>query len=332
VADPLEALNYFSRRFPSAWRLAEQFRQERNEGYRSWANWCYMPFNGWCWIVQNTEINNDDETEASHTAILAALGAWRYTQGIYRFHPEILSALLDTEIGGVLPAEVLFRLPEWCVFVDIPDTTVQGLAIDGFFAFLDDNNGKARLILVITKDRHFLPPLPIHLGNWTVAEALAQVVDLSKVKAIHGIEMSDEDTLEHGAKVCYPLLSLLLYICADEPEIEGREPGIYPSYPKSKKTKKGYKLFPPPAPRVWKLGYSTGEKLRQAKEAAERIEKERADKPLTRRAHVRRAHWHGYWTGSRKPKPDTPPEKQQRRFSYRWLHPMLVSGSEEESD
>jgi hypothetical protein len=36
------------------------------------------------------------------------------------------------------------------------------------------------------------------------------------------------------------------------------------------------------------------------------------------RTHIRRAHWHGYWTGS----------SEQKRFKYNWLSPIVVRGRE----
>jgi hypothetical protein len=37
------------------------------------------------------------------------------------------------------------------------------------------------------------------------------------------------------------------------------------------------------------------------------------------RSHIRRAHWHGYWTGPKK-------EPEKRKFKLLWLHPILVGG------
>ena len=38
------------------------------------------------------------------------------------------------------------------------------------------------------------------------------------------------------------------------------------------------------------------------------------------RAHVRRAHWHGFWTGPRDPE-----RAEERRFDLRWLPPIPVA-------
>ena len=51
-----------------------------------------------------------------------ALAAWRVTQGIYRFDPTTFDALWETPVTGDIPTEVLFHLPEWCVYIPTPET------------------------------------------------------------------------------------------------------------------------------------------------------------------------------------------------------------------
>jgi hypothetical protein len=64
--------------------------------------------------------------------------------------------------------------------------------------------------------------------------------------------------------------------------------------------------------RIWNVGDKIGEVIRQQRESI-------GDRKHTRR-HLRRAHWHGYWTGAR--------GSEDREFSYKWLSPMVVGVSE----
>ena len=73
------------------------------------------------------------------STFLAALAAWRSTQGIYRFDPSTFDALWNTPVTGEIPTEVLYCLPEWCVFIPTPGKTWQGSRLNGFFAHLDHN-------------------------------------------------------------------------------------------------------------------------------------------------------------------------------------------------
>ena len=55
--------------------------------------------------------------------LLAAIGTWRYSQGIYRFDDSVYEALRDTVPSGDMPVDVLYRLPEWCVYIETPVLT-----------------------------------------------------------------------------------------------------------------------------------------------------------------------------------------------------------------
>ena len=54
---------------------------------------------------------------------LVTLAAWRrwdmeIQPGIYQFDFDFMSALSDTLITGDMPSEVLYRLPEWCIYIE----------------------------------------------------------------------------------------------------------------------------------------------------------------------------------------------------------------------
>ena len=114
-----------------------------------------------------------------------------------------------------------------------------------------------------------------------------------------------------------PLLSLLLYLCSEEPEVDDkRRPGTSPSKAKATRTRHGWKMFPADTSRVWRVGYQVSERLRKGSEEAERREREEG---RTVRPHLRRAHWHGFWTG---------PREGKRKFVYKWIPPLFIGGGE----
>lgn len=237
----------------------------------------------------------------------------------------MLAALFNTEPSGDLPISVLQRLPEWCVYIEAQRTLPSGKHINGFFAFLDhDANAHSidlRIVLHVSDQLEVTMTVPI--GPWSVIEALDQIRQESK-KYAPGFSMSD-DALSTVARDLYPLLSLLLYLCADEPDIAGHVPGTYPQYPQPQKTKKGLKFFPPDKPRIWNVGQKQGEKLRQSIENANQSEP--GSGAITRKPHIRKAHWHGYWRGPRKPKPDSP-EQPKQTFFYKWIPPLIVGSDD----
>ena len=105
---------------------------------------------------------------------LAALGSWRVTQGVYRFDQDLYEAVRGTPIESDLPAEILYRLPEWCVYVKTPN--MPGVHLQGFFAHLewDANTGRHELRLLLDH-LDLLIPLPIHIGAWPLEEAMRRV-------------------------------------------------------------------------------------------------------------------------------------------------------------
>jgi hypothetical protein len=106
------------------------------------------------------------------------------------------------------------------------------------------------------------------------------------------------------------MISLLLYLCSEEPEIDNaREPNTSPGRPRPIKTKKGWRLFPAHKPRVWTVGAGIGEQLRKAVAGVET--------GRTVKTHLRRGHWHGYWKG---------PHEGERTFICRWISPLVITG------
>jgi hypothetical protein len=204
--------------------------------------------------------------------------------------------------------------------VETPGHRLWTLELAGYWAYLecDSNTGRRELRLVldiIGAER--LGHIIVHLGSTlidglraAVAEARVQALRTGQPEIAPSLAGVDERQLaELGG-----LLSVLLYLCADEPEIDG----LVPMPPKVARTKKGRAILPTPArPLVHECGYRLGARLDAALHAAS----EHADGTGTKvAAHVRRAHWHAYWTG---------PRDGERRLSLRWLSPMLVGGAPE---
>lgn len=108
-----------------------------------------------------------------------------------------------------------------------------------------------------------------------------------------------------------PLVSLLLYLCSEKPDVTGHgQPG------KPKRIKGSKKLDVPKRVRHWDVAFRLGASLRRA-EAAARDQKEPAmGRGETPRPHIRRAHWHLYWTG---------PKGSEQTPVLRWLSPILVA-------
>jgi hypothetical protein len=265
-----------------------------------------------------------------HVADLYVLATWRVSQGIYRFDPELQRALTDTRLDVRLPADLLEHLPEWAVYVETPGLMHFARHIAGMFAtlFYGPSGQSLQLTLVPETiesiDDDFMR-LQLLLGTkplrQTLADELAQMGArrasiLSYVDDVNPQPAQTEndrttDAIETLVAEIAPFISLLLYLCTDEPDLEQR-----PSLPTGTRTKTGVRFFPPPKPQVRPVGVRMGSTLRAAREIYERAV---ADSGSGRRLrpHVRAAHFQRFAVGTR-----NAPVPQRR---LRWVLPTLVN-------
>lgn len=281
-------------------------------GRANWPVWCWVPVE----IVQgmlaaglaggNTTV---DPLEApAHTAV----AAWRQSQGVYRFDPDVLEALWNTPVSGDLPVELLERLPEWCVYIETPGRVAFGKGLEGFYVLLDFDPFLEVKTLRMTLDTvEGLLPIPITLGG-----SLGDAADRIRAVAQHALEDGtiDEENAAPGSQyheAMEPLVSLTLYLCSEAAEISDRR--------NRTRTTAGFRDpdRTPNSPTVWETVSRLGARLRAARAATAPASGGSHGSP---RPHVRRAHWHHYWIGSR--------SGDERRLVLKWIHPTLIGGDE----
>lgn len=321
---PITILQTVTAAYPRLGQWVNRMRAERGTALPDWPEWCFLPFAGWYAVASDQYgVDRLNPQQAAGLSTLAALGTWRYSQGIYRPDPDTLAALAASTLSGQLPSDVFMRLPEWCVYIETPGLAYMDTPTAGFWAHLehDANDGHAELRLLLNGEARL--PIIIYLGAWSLTEAIARSFATSASNAAEvGLPLvTPTDLPARMAAAIQPYLALLLYLCSDEPDIDySRLPGRLPSRPKPEKTKRGWQLFPATAPRVYEVGREIGQQLRQAQvDTISVLPQQGADAPTGRhvRAHIRRGHWHGYWTG---------PRSGSQRFIYHWIPPLLAGG------
>lgn len=304
--------------YPAAWKQADEFRADRGVGLPKWPAWCYCPMAAWYAIVCADAGKHQLTLDlVPDVARLAALGAWRISQGIYQFDTDMAAAIDKTLLVGEMPTDVLLRLPEYSIYIDGAGLSWMGEPLRGYWVYLEwDANTERRELRLLLDTESALQPAILHMGPWTVTEAVDRMVSESKAQAQSaGISSAllTPELVEKIASEVQPIIARVLYICSDEPDIIDREqPEAKPSRPQPKRVKKGWRLFPPDKPRIWRVGETLGQQLRSVNTATETDSTRKGPKP-----HLRRAHWHGYWTG---------PREGERKFQYKWLPPMVVAG------
>lgn len=255
--------------YPDGPRHTEQFRQGRGHDLPDWPDWCFLPMEGAAAIVARRHGGPVPPLwAAGDIARYAALDAWRFSRGIYQFHPDLQAALWASPIHGDIPAEVLFRLPEWGLYVPTPGAD-DGL-LHGFYAHLEHDiiTGRAELRLLLDTNDRGLQPLIVHLGEWPIIDGLTRMItEARRQAALHAFGLPtapglDEAAAQFGADRATTAVSLLLYLCSDHPDLtHPTRPGTRPRRPQPTRTKKGWKLFAPNQVTVWQVGGQIGPTL-----------------------------------------------------------------------
>jgi hypothetical protein len=271
---------------------------------------------------------------------------WRLTQGVYRFDETLYPHLLNTQGIGEIPVDILCRLPEWCVYLETPGFGIprlDGTTIPMYGAWARiDLEEKNQMALAITQDID-----RPDCGDSVIApeERLLSIPRTQKLPLVSGTSVEDslsamlgqwpkpgleqfanvprEEVIRKASEWIKPIVNLLLYLCAGADYT-----GPAPQNPQPKKTKRGPRLFPPNKPTVWDVGVRMGSALRAAyaaQSASDSSSDGGAGSGRQVRPHIRRAHWHGFRSGTRLTPEGQPIPAEKRRFDLRWLPPIAVN-------
>lgn len=308
-------LSTIGRRYPHAWEQLASFHADKGSpDLGDWPNWCWVPLAGAYAVVSGGHTLAATDPAAGDIGAMGALAAWRQTQGIYQFDETLLTALWDTELSGEIPVDVIYRIPEWCVYVPTPGRTFSGAPLVGFFAHLEhDTNDKRtelRLLLDVGTPAALVPiPLHVWMPGGLVAAAHRAREEAEFQARAHGVPMTAGAAFEAAALECAPLVNVLLYLCSQAAEIRDHGGSMRrPHRPREA-------VRAANAPTVWDTGYVIGPALKAA------LDRERTDTGGTHarpRPHIRRAHWHTFWMGSHA-------EPDRRKAELRWLPPIPVA-------
>lgn len=274
------------------------------------------------WIDIGKEILGKAELDANDIffiQLVAAAAAWRPAQDIVRYDPDVYRSLVDMPLDGTLPSQILVHLPSWSVYVDTPDEIeVDDEKWRGFFAMpgYDASHDIHILRLIFMNENLGFWIKDIPLGDWKLQHALELL--RNKARTSHNVipvklPVADGNDYPGIRKA----INLLIYLCSyglADKEGAGLEAARYPS---PQRVKTGWRLFPPDKPHIVTLGKSFGEQIRAACHPTLPQGAHQGPRP-----HIRRAHWHSYWTGAK--------EDPKRKLVPRWLPPIPVAMLDED--
>ena len=264
-----------------------------------------------------------------------AFGAWRNTLGVYRIDPDIYEQSISSVIPPETPTTIFSKLPDWCVYVELPlahpmriiNNCVPSLVL-GFWAHLgkaynQQRDGRQDFVLTIILD--LMPNendacdiiIPISLiikEGVSIEESILGSYDM--VDGVHSTEQ--EQMIAQELAQMSQLLSLLLWLCAEEPDISNMkgepvtvEQMRLPKYGVNKKTGT---FVPPNHPTVYEIGKRLGGEVRNFNDQYGHSDARTASR---KRPHIRRGHWHGVWKGT----------GQDKHFDLYWQPAIFVNST-----
>ena len=337
ISLPIKLLKYYSQKYPNIWKDVEKIRRLRGKDKNhTWPSWCFCPMYNICSILnvgdRISKIVNGkiivDEEKFQDLIFITALAPWRSTKGVYKIHEEIFDSLAKTPITGEIPIDILYYLPEWCVYIEVPPNTVFNPKIKGFFGFLDyDTPHLCPRLHILVDFGDYFSPFELSLFKGSIRSNFEKGKEIIKGDSkLFGYLPEEEKKLmpseymeNNVEKVLSPFISILLYLCSEASDIKDLNGN---SIQRAKvKVAKEFTNLPLQKSKVWEVGYRVGPTLNAAKsQPTQPIEPgnvNESDSPNNLngvRPHVRRAHYHGYWVGS----------GQEKKFILKWLHPILV--------
>ena len=315
-ANPSYYLKKVRKAAPDLWRFTASAVNEAERCGYSWPNTCLVPFSAF--YAMALSVHPDDES-ASRAPIYAALVQWSYSQGIYDFDPDALNALAETIPNQAMPADVLLRLPEYCVYVRTNGLDIGlEMNLSGFWAHIDYDVDEAKhyLRVLLNVENYGLTSFSLELGPWTAEEALVRALRRQQEawSALIAQQIRQNDAAAFAffgilERLVNPLTSILLYLCQEEPDIDGDQiPGASERSEASRRLKNGWRWSPARKTKTWSIGARIGQQLRQVSTGKKRKKHQKA-------AHFRKAHWRRSWKG---------PRDGKRWQVPRWIAPTMV--------
>lgn len=256
--------------------------------------------------------------------ITLPLLSWRPTQDIIKFDNDVYNGIFSMELDRNLDTEIFKYFPTWSLWICIEKMKFYDEFFHGFFATPQYNtitNEKSiDLHFVNEHDNNF--SLSLDINGLPLAETIEKITKenilFSNIDNKRFPNIDNDNILFSNLK---GIVNLLIYICSYGINDNNNFHYNTITYPTHKKTKKGWRLFPPAKPNVRLLGKKFGDTIRKYYEHYETNPNNSGKSPAP---HIRRAHWHHFWTGKKL--------ENERKLIVKWLPPIPVAMQEDYSN
>lgn len=339
---PLELLKQVSQRNPGVWDVMEHFHSSNGApDLATWPEWCYAPMaSAIAYVTQGALGLSFDEIAPlmSEAQAISALAPWRKTKQIYLFDAT-LEEMLENQDDFHIPSELLLQLQFPAIYIKGHNIQLDGRLADGFFVYLEYDvvrKQKELRLLYLYPDLS-VSGVPVNLDTQTLVESV-ESIRKSAIKVANKAAVGEDsmlgayaaDVLAHSSTDSLRLeigraLQLVIYLLAVNADVQenAAQKQIYRRPKDSSSIKDKASEI-----RKWDVGVRVGQTIRayhvdRSSEAGEA--KSKSGTHASPRPHIRRGHWHHYWTGKRA-------DPESRKLILKWTTPMLIGGSSSNDD
>lgn len=326
---PFDLLKEVSKKFPGVWGVLDDMARNPE-----WDERCYVP------IGLAMEIFPDfHQADWKHrmrrmyyALQFSALSVWRRDKEVFQFSHDLQELLFaQADVDDIdIPDHVLKYLPYRAFYVRFSSPQEDdGEKFDGFFVHYEWDTqwgGELCLRFLFLTNGLETAGYEIKLAARTLLESFfiyrqniennMAVLQKEKIAPTSSVNRTGPHEILISPGMIKRALELTLYICAQNADVTA-SPKQATYRPKKGKIMDRYAEV-----RTWDVGVRIGAKVRLARNHQSISQKSSQGGHASPRAHMRRGHWHHYWTG---------PKDGERKLILKWTAPMLIGVIDENS-
>ena len=248
-----ECLNDLTKLLDPNWRRLDQIWESRGcGGAETWPETCFVPRSFWGQILP-VGLNCTSLERRIFIRTLASVGTWRLTQGVYRFDLTTSEEICATPHKGPLIGDNFLRAPNHGSYIVTSGLMIGAVRVRGAFVHQDyDLERQCGFLCILLDLGGQLISFDILLDSRTLEEALNRSmkhqIETMEPEIVSALMASGPNTGKELRKAVEAVVSLYLYLCAENADIgDGTERR---AKLQAKRTKRGYRFYPPDNPRV----------------------------------------------------------------------------------
>lgn len=311
---PLALVRLWPKIAKGCYEQLDRCRAAKDNGEMDWPDYCQLPINAaYTYLVYGFGLSDADA--AAGCAELTACWTWRQNKIIYSFDGDMTAALAeqaeDVKDSDVLPADLLMHLPYHCIYIKAPGLLEH---MDGFWAWMDfdvNRNGPELRIQWVFETMDASIPQVLHvIPGGTIQDCF---LDTVQTTLEHLREPVDVSHPADSSRIILKAIQLLLYILAENADVYDDPPPVRVVQSKNKSVRQ---IVRDKAGEVQakNVGIRIGAAFRKAQNRAKNAGSG-SGTGSAKRPHMRRGHWHHYWTG---------PLDGKRELILRWTAPTMI--------